>query len=571
MECLSGPGGKTVKKVNPLSLVHFLSAIFQPFSHVTEEQRQKMTEELFGKKIKDKILSELKQSYKNIYCDGEKYLTPSIILSAIEESAGAWKEKDFFVINTIFNRNEDQLYFRKELVTLFSDRPKLQAMIPFSIRKINQKYLQESNKIYKLESPKTIWNLYQNLNSYHIDWFSSKTNFAINIVEVCNAITLAKSVLEITDGEFLKLFLTSIALCKSDDLFYDELLKTSSKAAQIRYAFATLFENKLRFSHDQSCNDQTFPNKLINKLKDRHDLFIIFAELIDCCERIGTDKKICQTMVEAIFCFIEKYIADTERYSKSLKKLLVFLYQFSSMKSIGYFINFHSNEIIESKLLNEIMKFYVPKITPENLSAFNISNDSLNVLIKGFTFCYKDKQRLSLFSKLNKTFIIYFEKEKSQAISISSNIAILNLLTIEFLTYDSLISAGHEELMTKVTNTWKIFEQWLPNWDFALFIHQNEIYPKIYSIFKCNNYKSLIEKTLFNLNNRPFPLINLIALIFHLHPDLKDKYSFFLLDYYSRYKNYWDKERIRNLRDILKFAGLKEPELENNCKYKIPK
>ena len=53
-----------MRKVNSLNLVRFLSAIFHPFSHVTEEQREKMAEELFGKVVGKEILSELRQSYR---------------------------------------------------------------------------------------------------------------------------------------------------------------------------------------------------------------------------------------------------------------------------------------------------------------------------------------------------------------------------------------------------------------------------------------------------------------------------------------------------------------------------
>lgn len=552
-----------MRKVNSLNLVRFLSAIFHPFSHVTEEQREKMAEELFGKVVGKEILSELRQSYRNVYCDGEKYLTPSNVLFAIQDSADAWREKDVFVINTSFSRDKDQFHFRKELATLFSHYTNLRRFIPSSIKKINQKYVQKHKEVTKSTLPGTIWNLYRYLNSYRIDTFDTKTNYAINAIKVSDANTLADTVLEITDGELLVLFLTSIALCKSDNLFYDELIEKSRNVAVIKCTFAALLANRVRFLDEQTSNDHVFAYKLIDKIKDRPDRFSIFAELIDCCERIGTDKSLCHAIVDAVFCFIEKYLGNTKKYAKSLHKLFLLLYQFSSMKSIGYFADFHSNEMIENKLLNEILKFYVPKLNPENLSAFNISIDSLNILIKGFTCCYEEKpQRLSLFSRLNNTFSIYFEKEKSQAISISSNIAMLNLLTIELLTYDALISAGHNELMTKVTKIWKIFDHWLPSWDFHLLINQNEIYPKIYSIFKCKNYKNLIEQTLLNLNNHPFPYINSTAVIFNLYPDLKNKYSFFILDYVLRYKNHWEKERIENLLNTLKFAGFKETELK---------
>lgn len=549
--------------VNSLNLVRFLSAIFQPFSHLTKEQQEKMAEKMFGKETGDEILSELKYSSKTIYCEGKKYLTPGNVLFAIKDSSNVWKGKEIFVINTRFNKSEDQFLFREELAELFSHYPDLRTFISFSTQKINQKYLQEHKELTKSMFPVTVWNLYRYLNSYRLDMYGIRGNYAITLVELCDAKTFANSISEITDREFLVLLSTSMSLCRSDDIFYEELIKESKKTTSIRCAFVILLANKLRFFDDQTCNYQAFANKLIDKLKDRPDRFTIFAELIDCCNRIGLDKNICQAVVDAIFCSIENYLRNTEKEAKSLQKVFQLLYQFSSMKSVGYWVNFHSNETVENKLSHEILKYYVPKLNPENFSAFNISINSLNVLIKSFTSSYEDKPTgLSLFSRLNDTFTLHFEKEKSQSISISSNIAILNLLTIELLTYDALISAGHNGLITKASKTWKILEHWLLNWDFSLFTNQDEIYSKIYSVFQCKNYKGLVEKTLINLNNRPFPLINSIAVIFHLYPDLKEKYSSFVLDYVLRYKNQWEKQRIENILSILRFAGFKEDELK---------
>ena len=541
-----------------LKLIRFLSAIFQPFGNMPANNLRNIALNLFDSGIGEKIISEIDQSSQNIFCNGEILLTPKNIVSSIRQNIDKLKDEDFFVFNTRFNKTHDEIEFYKQLRDLLIEYPIVQQLIINSVRKINQKY-ERKNKVLsqKVVQQENIWSLYTKIKLYRGNFYCCESHYSKLLAVVADPTTFNSFIEEIKDREFLIDTLWSFAFFCNDDNFFLNVIKTANSITSLHCILAvylariTLFYPPKKPKHQKKIVDL-----IVNSINNRSDKFILFAELINVSNHLGIEENLYTYINKAITKVIAKFLTEKSDYSCTMQIFFQTLYKLNSLKGFDAFLDFSSNLTVKLKFFTELHQFVIRQLNYSNLSSTNCTLTTLNVLIETFIYSYENKPfKPSLFNESNKKLIEALQTKDSFSSSAPSPDALLNLLTIELLVFNHLILSNQNQFLKYAKSCWKIFESWLPTWNFSI-TGDNDTSSKLLTIFNCKCYEELIEKTLLELDNRPFPLINTLAIIFHLYPNLRSKYSYMMLDYINRYKNHWSPNQLQLIRDIETFSGL---------------
>ena len=541
-----------------LKLIRFLSAIFQPFGNLPVCKQREIALDLFDFDTGEKILSGIRHSSQNNFCDGEIILTPKNIVSSIRQNIDKLTARDFFVFNTSFNKTYDEIEFYKQLRNLLSEYPIVRRLIINSVRKVNQKYVKKNKDLPKRVIKENVWNLYTKIKWHRGDFHCCESHYCKLLAVISDPATFDSFIEEINDGEFLINTLWSFALFCDDDNFFLDVIKTTNSTTGLHCILAAYLTNITTFYQHRELDYQKTANIIINSINNRPDKFILFAELINVCNSLGIQEKISTYINRAILEAIANFLAENKSYSHYIQGLFETLYKFSSLKGFDTFLYFSSNHTVEIKFFTELHQFVIRKLDFHNLSNINCTLTTINVLTKTFTYSYENKPfKPSLFNKSNEKLIEVLQTNKSFSSSSPSPDALLNLLTIELVVFDHLISSNQNQFSKYAISYWEIFETWLPTWDFSI-TGNNDTLSKLLMVFNCKCYKKIIEKTLLELDKRPFPLINTLAVIFHAYPDLKNNYAYMMLDYINRYKKYWSPNQLQHIQNIVVFAGLAE-------------
>ena len=553
-----------MKQIDSLKLVTFLSIIFEPFRKLTVDQCNCIAQNLFGNDLGSELFSELIVCSDNFYCSGKKYLTPRNVAKAIDSSINRWNKKCFFVLNTNFNVHKDDVEFYKELEQIISNHPFLLSYFPLSVEKIDKKFFSEKNLIQTRAETDNLWNLCLSIKHHRPNLSSKIDHFEKFYAGFSDSNAFCNSLSKISNKQFLISFLWHFSFQRKNRDFYLDALNKCTNITSARCVLAIYFANNVFFNLNNEQGQEKLALDIVDLILKRKDTLILLGEIIDILLKFGNQYKHTLAINKLITNFINKYLLESKLNKRSLQPLFKTIYKLNSLKDFSFFsqISFDDKEI-ETKFFSEFLEFILPFVIPKNLESINCSTGTLNILISAFYYGFHIRKLTPYrFTKLNNSFEAFFKIARLEGSFPNSNNAMLNLLTLELVTYDELINFGHPISAVQIERIWTVFESWLPVWDCFVFNSENNFLPQLTSIFSCTNYANLVERTLFKLNNRPFPSINLIAVIFSCHPEFRKKYSYFMLDYVSRYESQWSIGQSEHISRILCFSGFTKKELE---------
>lgn len=547
--------------LDPLKLVRFLSSLFRPFNCLSSDKCLEIAKRLFGSAIGNELCKELQFSSSSVYCDGDKYLTAANVFNSIKSSYSKWKDDDFFVLNTMFNRPEQTHDFLSCLRQFAIEEKSLQKHIPILVNRLNKKFNQSNKDLSNQIVTQSISELLREVEHYRFNFLSKTGNICLILSTISDPDTFCKYISAVLHTKFLYAILFAMALDQKNVNFCLTTLKQDSSTFSVQCALTAFLASYSLFNNcdiDEKELEKTIDD-MINLIYLRQDRSKIFANLIEVSEKLPEKNTVAlRSMIRADIAEKIKYhLANTRNYSEEIQRLLHNLYSLMQLNGLAFFADFSAENCVTSRLTKEIAKFLKPLLTYEVLGHHACTIRTLSVLVEAIFCGYRDKKfSISIFKKIKKE--LFADRQRKYPDStLHFHKVLLNLLTIELLVYNGLITGGEVNFLKKAEKAWKELEDSIFFWNNHLFTLGDEfVLTALYSIFNCQNFKPLVERNAKIIVNRPFPLIKTLILIFYIYSDLKEEYSHVVTDYISRYQNQYSTEQYNYLLQLLDYANL---------------